>query len=92
MANQEKSGHAKVEKQNLIDSIESFAEDKAKTVIWKTPEGIEQLNSVVEYKKNNPDIAIKTLVEFLKEKCEWNYTNRYIFDIIVTKLEQEDGK
>ena len=92
MANQEKSGHAKVEKQNLIDSIESFAEDKAKTVIWKTPEGIEQLSSVIAYKKDNPSIPTNTLVAFLKDKCGWDYTNRYIFDIIVTEMEKQNDK
>ena len=77
---------------NYKEDIDAFAAEKVKTVVWKTPEGIEQLNSVIAYKKDNPSIPTNTLVAFLKDKCGWDYTNRYIFDIIVTENEKQNDK
>lgn len=81
----------KKEKDYTAD-IEEFAANKVKDVVWKTPEGQKQLQSVIQYKKDNPNTAIKTLVEFLKVQCEWKLTNRYIFDIIVTTMDKENDK
>jgi phage-related protein len=90
-ATEEKGGKKMVESQKEIqDSLDDFVKAKESTVIWKTPEGAKQLQEVIDYKKNNPNVAIKTLCEYLKNKCGWTYSHRYIFDLIVERLESKN--
>tara|TARA_R100000742_G_C4245658_1_gene64651 strand:- start:184 stop:450 length:267 start_codon:yes stop_codon:yes gene_type:complete len=78
------------ELQTIQKDLDEFVQSKQEQVIWKTPEGAKQLDEVVKYKTDNPEVAIKTLCEYLKKKCGWSYSHRYIFDLIVSRLETEN--
>ena len=77
-------------KEKIQNSLEEFVKSKSTIAIWKTPEGAKQLEEVVSYKKNNPEVSIRTLGEYLKQKCGWNYSSRYIFELIVARLDNEN--
>jgi len=80
-----------VESQKEVqDSLENFVKEKQSIVIWKTPEGAKQLQEVIDYKLNNPEVSIKTLCEYLKQKCGWTYSSRYIFDLIAGRLDDSN--
>ena len=88
MVDKEQSGLAK----EIQDNIEEFVQEKQKDVIWKTEGGAKALASVVQYKIDNPHVSINTLCEYLIKKCGWNYSKRYIFDLIVQRVEARHDK
>ena len=72
--------------QEIQKDLDKFVKEKEAQVIWKTEEGSQQLEEVVQYKLDNPEVAIKTLCDYLKKKCGWSYSHRYIFDLVVSRL------
>ena len=87
----EEGGKKMVKGQKEIqNSLDDFVKAKESEVIWKTPEGAKQLQAVVDYKKANPNVAIRTLCEYLKKENGWTYSQRYIFDLIVERLEGQN--
>ena len=71
----------------IQNHIDEFVQEKQKDVIWRTPAGAKQLNSVVQYKIDNPHVSVRTLCDYLIRKCGWRYSQRYIFDLIVQHVE-----
>ena len=83
---------AELSDKNFEEDLDKFVEEKKEHVIWKTEEGAKQLHSIVQYKIDNPSVSVRTLCEYLIKKCNWTYSQRYIFDLIVQRVEAENDK